>query len=124
MRRRPPGSTRTDTLFPYTTLFRSRGAEYRGSISVCAVARAIDRMAVNPWLANSETAERIRTSQVLLLKSFRTVISCGNSRLLGRRCQVVPSMSLEALHFHPASTTASGLVAGGVRLEVLRFWSP
>src|SRR3546814_5889544 len=24
MVRRPPGSTRTDTLFPYTTLFRSR----------------------------------------------------------------------------------------------------
>src|SRR3546814_12846796 len=31
MIRRPPRSTRTDTLFPYTTLFRSRyeGAEYR-----------------------------------------------------------------------------------------------
>src|SRR3546814_1250651 len=27
MRRRPPISTRTDTLFPYTTLFRSEGAE-------------------------------------------------------------------------------------------------
>src|SRR3546814_3140329 len=27
MIRRPPGSTRTDTLFPYTTLFRSRLAE-------------------------------------------------------------------------------------------------
>src|SRR3546814_17309901 len=26
MRRRPPISTRTDTLFPYTTLFRSRGS--------------------------------------------------------------------------------------------------
>src|SRR3546814_8764551 len=26
MIRRPPGSTRTDTLFPYTTLFRSRAA--------------------------------------------------------------------------------------------------
>src|SRR3546814_15578823 len=26
MVRRPPGSTRTDTLFPYTTLFRSGGA--------------------------------------------------------------------------------------------------
>src|SRR3546814_2973067 len=25
MRRRPPRSTRTDTLFPYTTLFRSGG---------------------------------------------------------------------------------------------------
>src|SRR3546814_15031284 len=31
MIRRPPRSTRTDTLFPYTTLFRSgAGAPYRG----------------------------------------------------------------------------------------------
>src|SRR3546814_4391664 len=29
MIRRPPRSTRTDTLFPYTTLFRSEGAGYR-----------------------------------------------------------------------------------------------
>src|SRR3546814_17105009 len=27
MKRRPPRSTRTDTLFPYTTLYRSRGRE-------------------------------------------------------------------------------------------------
>src|SRR3546814_15271951 len=30
MIRRPPRSTRTDTLFPYTTLFRSEEAEHRG----------------------------------------------------------------------------------------------
>src|SRR3546814_13552187 len=30
MIRRPPRSTRTDTLFPYTTLFRS-AAQYRGT---------------------------------------------------------------------------------------------
>src|SRR3546814_4605982 len=29
MLRRPPRSTRTDTLFPYTTLFRSPDAAYR-----------------------------------------------------------------------------------------------
>src|SRR3546814_1859750 len=29
MIRRPPRSTRTDTLFPYTTLFRSVGADRR-----------------------------------------------------------------------------------------------
>src|SRR3546814_9418497 len=29
MRRRPPRSTRTDTLFPYTTLFRSAPFEHR-----------------------------------------------------------------------------------------------
>src|SRR3546814_6912564 len=30
MIRRPPRSTRTDTLYPYTTLFRSRGQDLRG----------------------------------------------------------------------------------------------
>src|SRR3546814_8522564 len=34
MIRRPPRSTRTDTLFPYTTLFRSKGA---GGILALAV---------------------------------------------------------------------------------------
>src|SRR3546814_2147994 len=34
MRRRPPRSTRTDTLFPYTTLFRSlAGIELDGNVS-------------------------------------------------------------------------------------------
>src|SRR3546814_2020864 len=33
MIRRPPRSTRTDTLFPYTTLFRSQGADV-GAVDV------------------------------------------------------------------------------------------
>src|SRR3546814_1227699 len=32
MIRRPPRSTRTDTLFPYTTLFRSAGGEFKNRI--------------------------------------------------------------------------------------------
>src|SRR3546814_6867825 len=32
--RRPPRSTRTDTLFPYTTLFRSRTIDFPRSLSV------------------------------------------------------------------------------------------
>src|SRR3546814_2965819 len=39
MRRRPPRSTRTDTLFPYTTLFRS----VVGCMQVRADNRRIDR---------------------------------------------------------------------------------
>src|SRR3546814_9247455 len=31
MIRRPPRSTRTDTLFPYTTLFRSRCSRHHGA---------------------------------------------------------------------------------------------
>src|SRR3546814_13621699 len=33
MIRRPPRSTRTDTLFPYTTLFRSKGTQVDGVYS-------------------------------------------------------------------------------------------
>src|SRR3546814_6139750 len=36
MIRRPPRSTRTDTLFPYTTLFRSDGARHRLHVSLIA----------------------------------------------------------------------------------------
>src|SRR3546814_2129675 len=32
MIRRPPRSTRTDTLFPYTTLFRSRVSRYAAAV--------------------------------------------------------------------------------------------
>src|SRR3546814_18281416 len=34
MVRRPPGSTRTDTLFPYTTLFRSVDAPVDGNAAI------------------------------------------------------------------------------------------
>src|SRR3546814_2050540 len=40
MIRRPPRSTRTDTLFPYTTLFRSPA---QSSATACAGARKIKR---------------------------------------------------------------------------------
>src|SRR3546814_8310874 len=39
MIRRPPRSTRTDTLFPYTTLFRSAGA---GRVQRVAVLKPLD----------------------------------------------------------------------------------
>src|SRR3546814_5202295 len=37
MIRRPPRSTRTDTLFPYTTLFRSSSAATRGAMFLAVV---------------------------------------------------------------------------------------
>src|SRR3546814_16612557 len=48
MRRRPPRSTRTDTLFPYTTLFRSHHAARRANIS---------RFEIAPVLAIREIGE-------------------------------------------------------------------
>src|SRR3546814_15782297 len=40
MIRRPPRSTRTDTLFPYTTLFRSIAMRMIGEIDLGPIARA------------------------------------------------------------------------------------
>src|SRR3546814_14589466 len=64
MIRRPPRSTRTDTLFPYTTLFRSNGGVLIGGTSRSAMAeptsanrsaRLAGRSAVNAALG-----ERVR----------------------------------------------------------------
>src|SRR3546814_13257031 len=45
MIRRPPRSTRTDTLFPYTTLFRSRPPEIYVDADACPVREEILRVA-------------------------------------------------------------------------------
>src|SRR3546814_7275375 len=57
MIRRPPRSTRTDTLFPYTTLFRSQWRE-RQKAAKNAVSRAEKEMA-------ALAAERSRIDQAL-----------------------------------------------------------
>src|SRR3546814_19881849 len=54
MIRRPPRSTRTDTLFPYTTLFRSRG-----------LARALSS-AMGHSLLSSRSSQREGPSPVAL----------------------------------------------------------
>src|SRR3546814_1114071 len=43
MIRRPPRSTRTDTLFPYTTLFRSRAAPCHGPPKSMPASFQLDR---------------------------------------------------------------------------------
>src|SRR3546814_4077545 len=52
MIRRPPGSTRTDTLLPYTTLFRSAAA-LRGDLRRGAPRRAGGRGRLAPLLARA-----------------------------------------------------------------------
>src|SRR3546814_20421140 len=43
MVRRPPRSTRTDTLFPYTTLFRSGDAFLKGQIGFLDITRIVEQ---------------------------------------------------------------------------------
>src|SRR3546814_7833419 len=48
MIRRPPRSTRTDTLFPYTTLFRSRIRQRRKKLHYQIAVRGVDLNPVDP----------------------------------------------------------------------------
>src|SRR3546814_5597287 len=89
MRRRPPRSTRTDTLFPYTTLFRSAGttrprragawrirAQRHGRILRRATRRLrlhLARLGAELWLALREAAGVVR----------RCIATAGDDRGLG-----------------------------------------
>src|SRR3546814_19727362 len=60
MIRRPPRSTRTDTLFPYTTLFRSE----RDAVVVTAQGREEDILAV-PYNSSVVSGEAIEQRNIL-----------------------------------------------------------
>src|SRR3546814_8480488 len=53
MIRRPPRSTRTDTLFPYTTLFRSQGARQQHGGSLYDLARTPHPANGTPYMTDS-----------------------------------------------------------------------
>src|SRR3546814_3828070 len=57
MIRRPPRSTRTDTLFPYTTLFRSRDAQRARLLRGCLCAQQ-GRPPVGPYVGGRAWADR------------------------------------------------------------------
>src|SRR3546814_9717269 len=68
MIRRPPRSTRTDTLFPYTTLFRSWDGLVLGSLDGFTVGITADRRADE----QAALFER-RGASVVLGRSIRTL---------------------------------------------------
>src|SRR3546814_20299203 len=68
MIRRPPRSTRTDTLFPYTTLFRSP------SFAPDVVERAKARFGAVHGLVNSAGITRPAMADKMTLEQWRTVL--------------------------------------------------
>src|SRR3546814_13396954 len=78
MRRRPTRSTRTDTLFPDTTLFRSAGRS-RGTITLYRhyLDRARVEVGGDPWTVTVTDLERLLSSPGLgasARKSMRTAV--------------------------------------------------
>src|SRR3546814_5235776 len=80
MIRRPPRSTRTDTLFPYTTLFRSikaRAADAEGDARRAALgyAAALDAAPANELVAIRTRSEE-HTSELQSLMRISYAVFC------------------------------------------------
>src|SRR3546814_8588986 len=84
MIRRPPRSTRTDTLFPYTTLFRSLSskAEYENSINLSQhlpQAKSISEMVLDAFQSNHLTdRSEEHTSELQSLMRISYAVFCLN----------------------------------------------
>src|SRR3546814_14630114 len=91
MIRRPPRSTRTDTLFPYTTLFRSRHCVQRFSIRRISAALIMHLAASNGWIEHAGSEKvRGRTNDVLVIgierihDAGRKIMSQASAQEIGR----------------------------------------
>src|SRR3546814_2417067 len=86
MIRRPPRSTRTDTLFPYTTLFRSRehskastrALHYVGTSLVALIAVAAVVSGSWGWLTTARSEEH--TSELQSLMRISDAVFCLNKK--------------------------------------------
>src|SRR3546814_20485920 len=82
MIRRPPRSTRTDTLFPYTTLFRSRSG-LRGVLAAVVLLLVVSLVAGQPQKASPYVYARerpngaVRLVHVLGLARDRAAVTLG-----------------------------------------------
>src|SRR3546814_19662738 len=89
MIRRPPRSTRTDTLFPYTTLFRSgHRAGVEAVRKVTREARALGIEALTLYAFSSENWRRPDTEVTDLMALLRTFIRSDLAELVAEHVRL------------------------------------
>src|SRR3546814_19735650 len=77
MIRRPPRSTRTDTFFPYTTLFRS-------SVATVALKRPVGQQRLGRMVDDISAAARIGLRDIVDVAAIGTVLEEEVAREVGR----------------------------------------
>src|SRR3546814_14307276 len=83
MNRRPPRSTRTDTLFPYTTLFRSTSHVVRASIAKRAEMYGMAGEEVDGCDPEAVRAAVARAAERARAGDGPTLLECHTIRLWG-----------------------------------------
>src|SRR3546814_5704165 len=83
MIRRPPRSTRTDTLFPYTTVFRSRTSSKRARLEArrAPIQRSLKRQAFrSPACTAGDRRSAEHTSELQSLMRISYAVFCLNTK--------------------------------------------
>src|SRR3546814_20972112 len=96
MIRRPPRSTRTDTLFPYTTLFRSR--VFVGEIKVALFVRRTPEHGARAIIHQHEIGDEQRQFPVRI-ERMNDAEQIGRESCRERVCQYV-EISVVAVSLH------------------------
>src|SRR3546814_6799492 len=90
MIRRPPRSTRTDTLVPYTTLFRSarspRGARRLGGYRACGAGALEDELEQRQPLRHAARSEE-HTSELQSLMRISYAVFCLKKKTQGTKAR-------------------------------------
>src|SRR3546814_19878538 len=81
MNRRPPRSTRTDTLFPYTTLFRSAGYVAGSSKSIALQGGVQVEMSGQPAIGDTFTIEPASAPAYTAVPTAATGLAIGIPRV-------------------------------------------
>src|SRR3546814_13085010 len=106
MIRRPPRSTRTDTLFPYTTLFRSEAGFF-------PFGRWVSETQRQPW------REDRRFTRMILCEDRKIGLCRAARKIIHYEIKGIP---IDYALFHPAVTSDRKSVVSGksvsVRLEL------
>src|SRR3546814_9996093 len=104
MIRRPPRSTRTDTLFPYTTLFRSaRDADHRQFAAQLHLLLAQD-----PRLGDPAQRSEEHTSELQSLMRTSYAVSCLNKNSSTNHQYTLPT-TYTLLHSASSTTITTAI---------------
>src|SRR3546814_4748270 len=104
MIRRPPRSTRTDTLFPYTTLFRSKCLSLRTSVIFCSHPFSLAQIRMNTDHLRYRKLERSEehTSELQSLMRISYAVFCLKKKIT-KMCAHTPRICINP---HQHNTTS------------------
>src|SRR3546814_11710959 len=80
--RRPPRSTRTDTLFPYTTLFRSRA---RIGLELDDAQRAVARLGAAELIEFQPIADHVLDAVIIEIRCIVAAVGAGQHEIISNQ---------------------------------------